>query len=293
MIYRKTLQFILLLFIILLTQTSCEKFSGDQEVPAYLSIDSIYISTNFSLQGTNSQNITDAWIYVDDNLIGAFQMPARVPVLYNGIHTVTVFPGIKENGIATTRVTYPFYKPIITKIRLTPDSTTQLKVLKTVYQSTSSFVWMENFESEPFTIDTTSSSSAYIERTPSGSPLAFKDEGSYSGMVVLDTARSFFECKTNKEYPIPSSTVYLEINFNINTTMTVGVFVYSTTTSYQVPILNLNPTHNTWKKTYINLTTSLNSYYGTYYRVYLGAFLDDGAEQNLLLFDNLKVLTYK
>ena len=292
--YRRTLPFIVFLFLFLLTQTSCEKFSGDQEIPAYISIDSIYITSNYSTQGTKSHNITDAWIYIDDQLIGAFQMPARVPVLYNGTHTVTVLPGIKENGIATTRVVYPFYQPITAKIKLTPDSTTKLKVMKTTYQAASKFVWMENFEnSVAITLDTTAGSSAYIEQTPSGSPLTFKDEGVHSGMVVLDTARIFFECKTHNEYPIPSSAVYLEMNFNINTTLTVGVFIYGNTTLYQVPVVNLNPTNNTWKKIYIDLTTSLNSYYGSSFQVYLGAFLDEGAEKNLLLFDNFKVLTYK
>jgi len=293
MIYRKTLPFLSLLIIISLTHTSCEKFSGDQEIPAYLSIDSIYLTTNFSSQGTNSQNITDSWIYVDDVLIGAFQMPARVPVLYNGIHTVTIFPGIKKNGIASTRVSYQYYQPIVTKIRLTPDSTTKLKVLKTVYQNSASFVWLENFEGIAFSLDTTKRSSAYIQKTPADSPLTFKDEGSHSGMVVLDSTHDFFEAQTHDEYPIPAAPVYLEMNFNINTILTLGVVVYGTTNLYQVPIINLNPTNNTWKKIYVDLTTSLNSYSGFSYRIYLGTFKAEGVAQNLLLFDNFKILTLK
>lgn len=293
MIYRKPLPFLSFLVIISLMQTSCEKFSGDQEIPAYLSIDSIYLTTNFSSQGTNSQNITDAWIYVDDVLIGAFQMPARVPVLYKGIHTVTVLPGIKRDGIASTRISYQYYQPITAKIRLTPDSTTKLNVLKTVYQSAASFVWLENFEGVAITLDTTKRSSAYIQRTPASSPLTFKDEGSHSGMVVLDSAHSFFEAQTHNEYQIPYAPVYLEMNFNINTILTVGVVVYGSTSLYQVPIINLNPTDNAWKKIYIDLSTSLNSYSGLTYRVYLGTFKEEGVEQNLLLFDNFKILTMK
>jgi len=293
MIYRKPLPFLTFLLVISITQTSCEKFSGDQEIPAYINIDSIYLTTNFSSQGTNSQNITDAWIYVDDLLIGAFQMPARVPVLYNGIHTVTIFPGIKKNGIASTRVSYQYYQPITTKIRLTPDSTTKLKTLKTVYQNSTSFVWLENFEGVACTLDTTKRSSAYIQKTPADSPLTFKDEGIHSGMVVLDSAHSFFEAQSHDEYLIPLAPVYLEMNFNINTILTIGVIVYGSSNLYQVPIINLNPTNNSWKKIYIDLTTSLNAYSGMSYRVYMGTFKEEGAEQNLLLLDNFKILTLK
>ncbi len=292
MIYRKPLP--LLIYLSFITLTSCEKFSGDQEVPAYLSIDSIYLNTNYTNQGTKSHNITDAWIYVDDVLVGDFQMPARVPVLCNGVHTVTVLPGIKRDGIASTRVDYLFYAPIINKVRLTPDSTTNLKTQKTVYASSAKFVWLENFEGVAFTLDTTKRSSAAIQRTEAGSPLTFKDEGLHSGMIVLDSAHSFFECQSHDEYPIPAAPVYLEMNFNINTTLTVGVLVYGYSNLYQVPVINLNPTNNTWKKIYIDLSTSINSYGGYTYRVFLGAFRDSiSSTQNLILIDNFKILTNK
>ena len=49
--------------------TSCDKFQGDQTVPAYLSIDSISFVTDNDLQGTDNQKIADVWVYVDDEII--------------------------------------------------------------------------------------------------------------------------------------------------------------------------------------------------------------------------------
>jgi hypothetical protein len=292
MTYRKPL--LSLISLLFFSLTACEKFSGSQEVPAYISIDSIYLTTNYTNQGTSSHNITDAWIYVDDILIGDFQMPARVPALFTGIHTVTILPGIKKNGIASTRVDYLFYAPIVNKVKMAPDSTTNLKTQKTVYASSAKFVWLENFEGVAFSLDTTKRSAAAIQRTPTGSPYTFKDEGLHSGMVVLDSAHSFFECQSHDEYAIPMAPVYLEMNFNVNTTLTVGVIVYGISSLYQVPIINLNPTNNTWKKIYIDLTTSINAYSGYTYRVYLGAFHDSTSySQNLILIDNFKILTNK
>jgi len=292
MSYWKSLPFLPFLLILLLSQTACEKFSGDQTIPAYLSIDSIYLSTSYSLQGSASQSVTDAWVYVDDDFIGAFELPARFPVLKKGSHTVKILPGIKKNGIASTRINYEFYSEISKNEIFTPDSTTRMGVLKTTYTSSTGFTWMEDFDNISLSLDTTSRSTAYIQKTPSGSPLTF--EGFHSGMVVLDTTRDFFECQTHNEFPIPYAPVFLEMNFNTTNVLTVGLILYSTTNIYSVPIINLNKTKNTWKKIYVDLTTSMNAYPNVFsYRLYMGTFLDKDSLQTTILFDNLKLVTRK
>ncbi len=278
-----------LLFLLAFT-TACEKFSGDQTIPAYLSIDSIYLSTNYSLQGTASHSITDAWVYVDDDLIGAFELPARFPVLKNGKHTVRILPGIKKNGISATRINYEFYSEISKQYMFSEDSTTKLNLQKTTYTASTAFTWMEDFDKISISLDTTTRSTAFIQLTNAGSPLTF--EGSHSGMVVLDTVRDFFECQTHNEFPIPYAPVFLEMNFNTSNILTIGLILYSTTNIYTVPIINLNKTNETWKKIYIDLTTTMNAYPNVFsYRLYMGTFKDADAEETTILFDNLKLVT--
>jgi hypothetical protein len=293
MIYRRTLPALTLLFLpfFLLVQTSCEKFSRDQTIPAYISIDSIYLQTDYNAQGSASQNITDAWVYVDDYLIGTFQLPARFPVLYEGKHNLSVIAGIKRNGIASTRVTYPFYSTITQSVNLVPDSTVSVNLLKATYFSTTIFPWMEAFEDVSISLDTTSRSTVNIEETPAGSPLAF--EGVHSGIVLMDSARNFFEAETHNYFPIPKAPVYLEMNFNTNSTFQAGVIIYTTDyIIYQTPILNLAPTNNKWKKIYIDLTTTLNSYTNsTKFKVYFGGFKDAKVANATILLDNLKIVT--
>jgi hypothetical protein len=292
MIYRRFVSFFCVIGILFITVTACEKFTGDQSVPAYLSIDSIYLSTDYYTQGTSSQYITDAWVYVDDEFIGAFELPAKFPVLKSGKHHVKIWPGIKRNGIAATRVTYAFYNPIEKDLKLGLDSTTKAGTLKTTYQTTASFVWKEDFDDVAVSLDTTNRSTAYIQRTASGSPFTF--EGSHSGMVVFDSVHDFFEAQTHSEYQIPAQPVYLEMNFNITNPLVVGVFTYGTTTLYQTPIITLNPTNGQWKKIYIDLSVTLNAYSGmTSYRVYFYAFKDATMKESMVLFDNLKVVTRK
>jgi hypothetical protein len=292
MIYRRILRYFCFFPILLVTTYSCEKFSGDQSIPAYISIDSIYLTTDYYTQGTASQRITDAWVYVDDEFLGAFQLPARFPVLKSGNHQLKIWPGIKKNGIAATRVVYEFYNPITKQINLAEDSTTKIGVVKTTYQSTTLFEWKEDFEGVSLSLDTTKGSSAYIQRTSPGSPLTF--EGNHSGMVVLDSIHDFFECTTHSEYPIPYAPVFLELNFNTSNTLTVGVFTYGNTTLYQTPIIYLSPTNGQWKKTYIDLSTTLFAYSGMItYRIYFSALKDPGVKQSTILFDNFKAVTRK
>lgn len=289
MILRKSRHYILISFFLCALASSCEKFTGDQNVPAYISIDSISLKTEYYKQGTASHLITDAWVYVDDDFLGAYELPARFPVLKSGKHTVRILPGIKKNGIAATRNNYEYYSPVQKVVNLSQDSTSKITA-STTYQTTTSFVWMEDFEDVSITLDTTSRSDVGIKLTPDGSPLRF--EGNHSGMVMLDSIHDFFECQTHYEYIIPYAPVYLELNFNTSNSLTIGVVTYGYTTLYQTPIITLNSTNGVWKKIYIDLTNTLNAYSGMLkYRVYLGTFKDNGLAQSTILFDNFKVVT--
>lgn len=292
MTYRCTPLTFFLFFLLLIGASSCEKFSGDQTVPAYLSIDSVYLRTDYYSQGTASHSITDAWVYVDDQFLGAFELPARLPVLFRGKHKVMLWPGVKRDGIAATRISYPYYTPITKDITFTEDSTSSVGVIKTTYQTTAAFKWKEDFEGIGISLDTTSRSQVKFELTDPSDPLTF--EGAHSAIVQLDSLGNFFECQTHEEFPIPAASVYLEMNFNLSNSLTVGVVVYSLYTLYQSPIITLNPTNGAWKKIYIDLTTTLNSYSGmTSYRVYLGTYKDADKKESVILLDNFKIVTLK
>ncbi len=278
------------LFFLLLAQTSCEKFSGDQTVPAYLRIDSIRLTTDYSTQGTAIHNITDAWVYIDGELIGTFQVPATFPVLKKGTHTLLVLPGIKKDGIAATRVNYPFYKGITMTINLVEDKTLDVGTLTASYDSKAKFIWKEDFDNAAITLDSTKISTEKIKQTPAGSP--FTLEGLHSGIVELDTVGATFEGVSHSTFTIPSSAVFLEMNFNINTYLIVGVYITTFGFINEVPIITLNPTNDKWKKIYIDLTTSLNAYTGaTNFRVYFYLKNTTGDQYRILL-DNIKVLSF-
>jgi hypothetical protein len=276
--------------LLLLVQSSCEKFSGSQSIPAYLKIDTISINTDYSTQGSANQNITDAWVYVDGVLIGTFPLPARFPVLKEGSHQLMVLPGVKKDGIAATRVSYPFYQDISKTISLVPDDTTNLGHLTTTYFTKSKFLWKEDFDDIAITIDSTNVTTERITQTPSDSPLTL--EGLHSGIVTLDSVGATFGGVSHGTFGIPYSPVYLELNFRTTTSMIVGMYITIYGMVNQVPIMVLNPTDDVWKKIYIDLTTTLNAYAGaTKFRVYFYSMNTTGSHYRILM-DNIKLLSF-
>ena len=90
-----------LLFLSLLVLSilgSCNIYNPAEPVPAYIHVDNIKVKgadTTATGQGTNSSKISDAWIYIDDQLIGCFEMPCTVPVISEGNHALRIRTGIK------------------------------------------------------------------------------------------------------------------------------------------------------------------------------------------------------
>ncbi|MBN1199315.1 MAG: hypothetical protein JXA23_08185 [Bacteroidales bacterium] len=270
---------------------SCEKFKGDQEIPAYITIDSLYLSTT-SNQGSASANIVDAWVYLDDNLVGAFQLPARFPVLALGTHDLKILPGIKINGIAATRMAYPFFAPVELSVDLAELDTSSVGIQKTTYLSSTVFDLIEGFEGITIAFDTTKRSEAALLLTGPGDSLTF--EGNHSGMVSMDTVNQFFECINDKDFDIPYAPVFLEMNFRTNNVFVVGVYLYGISAIQQVPIIYLTPTGNEWKKVYINLTNTVNAYTDMQkFRVFISAIQSSASPNALILMDNIKVVTRK
>ncbi len=277
------LGFLLILF-------SCEIYNPKEDIPSYIKIDTIVLSTTGD-EGTSSHKITDVWIYMDDNPIGAFELPAKFPVLAEGNHKITIRPGIKLNGISSTRSYYPFYEEIVyPAANLEKGKTFDLSVLNTTYYSVSKFLWNEDYESSGITIEKTSKSDTAIQKVTDN---VF--EGNYSGAVYLDSGHDFFELTSSETFDLPfsNSPVFLELNFKTNNTVTVGVYLNTTTYTIQRDYVVLNPT-DTWQKIYINLTPVV-IYSGVSvesFKVFLSGYKDEGVSEAVILLDNIKLLSF-
>ena len=81
-----TVFILLALAFLSLTVASCKKFEGSQTIPSLIHIDSISVSGDYFVYGATTHKITDAWVYVDDQLVGVYELPTTFPVLKKGIH---------------------------------------------------------------------------------------------------------------------------------------------------------------------------------------------------------------
>ena len=276
------------------TLSSCELYNPAEPVPAYIHIDKISLTTNLDgSQGTKSSKISDAWVYIDEQLIGCFELPATFPVLYEGRHQIKIRPGIKVNGIAATRAPYPFYTIFDTtvnnlqkglKINLSP-------IVK--YRTNITFNFMENFENSGTIISKspTLGVDTVMQVIHFPNPNVF--EGSASGIVYLDTAHTFFECVSATSYILPKNGVdlFLEFNYKCNHEFKVGVFAHTGTSgTSQSEALTLNPSA-AWNKAYIYLTPVVSSSINaTDFNIFFGMMNFNKADSVSMLIDNIKLI---
>jgi hypothetical protein len=274
----------------------CDKFEGDQTVPSYLKIDSILFISDNELEGTNNQKISDAWVYIDDDLIGGFELPALIPVLKKGPHKVEIRPGIILNGISDTRAPYPCIQPVIIEsVELFPDSIVTLSLTSNYYEN-SEFVWMEDFEDASLAIKASQNSDTALYRI--NGEWAYQDTYSeFSGISYVDTANSYIQLVStdgNNQglYFDRGDFIFLELNYRNNIPIVVGLYIkLMDNTVQQRSFLIINPTEE-WNKIYVNFTPIVNETTdAVYYNVYFEAQQQDDVENGFIMLDNIKLVT--
>lgn len=285
---------IILLFVFLFA--SCEIINPKVTVPAYITIPSFVFTTDEITQGTNSNKISDAWVYVDEELIGTFEFPAKFPVLKEGLHKVEIRAGIKLNGISSTRIDYPYLESFVTTVQLTPNQETIIIPTFTYYSNTV-FKWLENFENIGVSISENANSVSKFKLLQNSSEVF---EGNKCGYVEMDQTNNFFEIGTKEEYDLPKdgATVILELNYKNSEEMLVGIYANTPSSVTQELALKLRATTNTsgnleWNKVYINLTPFVSKHTtATSYKVFFGGTLRDKPEVSKAVYyiDNIKLI---
>jgi len=283
--------------IILIAGNSCEKFEGDQTVPSYIQVDTFYLTANPIIEeGPLTHKITDVWVYANDQVIGAFELPAQIPVLEQGTGKLSLFAGIKYNGLSGTRGPYYFYQPkIIEDFNFIVDSVQTINPTVSYY-ATSIFAWLEDFEDAAITLLPTSRSDTSLRLIYHDPP--HPKYGDISSVAYLDDLRTVLEVTTNAGEPegfnLPSggTPTFLEMDYNTNELIIVGLYITDLGTGItQHPILVLNPTDGNWNKIYVNLTpTATSNPNAEYYNVFLRADRQSSDDLSIIKIDNLKLV---
>ncbi|MGP8214797.1 MAG: hypothetical protein ACLQQ4_04465 [Bacteroidia bacterium] len=283
------------------TISSCSLFEPPAIIPCYGHIDSIpLIITNPSQQGTSANGINCAWVYVDDNPVGAFPLPCTFPIIATtGAHMISIFAGVENYGDAENRTKYPFYSSyILNSVTLTQGSTVKFKPTVN-YANWADVDIIEDFDEGqniPRYIREDSTSGAsdtnmYIIQVPN--PNVYQGNG--SGLVSVNSARSHYLGMTLDTFDLTNNgnAVYLEINYKTNNVFTIGM-INMESPSTLLPVVYVD-TSSTWKKMYINLTPTISAspaptYFG--YEIYFEVKLENGVSLGQAYFDNIKLVRY-
>lgn len=267
-------------------------FSGciiDEQLytPSYIRIDTIALQTTPLTQGSNSAKISDAWIYVNQQPIGIFELPCQVPVLNEGEQEVTILAGVQMNGIAATRIAYPFYKGYVTNVNFKDDSIYTLQPVVNYFEGID-FKLIENFDNVSVQIIQGPNSQVDLTRV-NGGPQAF--EGGYGLLQLTDTTQDYGIIITPPLTLAKQGAVtYLEIDYKNTYPFAMGIFANSPTDVVKTNIFIFNRTEN-WNKTYINLTDFVSSAVNaTSFNIYFELAKNDSINSAQVFLDNIKIL---
>ena len=304
----KSLRYIFLFGIIILL-FSCKKFKGSQEIPAYLRIEPWTLTTNYDVEGAATHAITDAWVYIDGNLHGCFELKNHddgqyvlVPVLNKGSHKLQIYPGVKMNGISSTRIQYPFYKPFVCTKDLTEGEIDTLRPYTHYYSIDSTlmrFKMQEDFEEinniKLYRIDTTYAELHQIShRTDQNAWLDPIDTINHyrSGHVHLGDSIRRMGLASGELYDLPTvgNYVLMEMDYKCSTEMLVGLYLMSSQEGLIDKELYYLRASNNWKKIYLNFSPTITeNNHATYVKFYMKGAVEEGGEADFY-FDNIKLI---
>jgi hypothetical protein len=275
--------------LLLISAAGCKKLNPEEEIPSYIHIDAIDLNvTNPNVQGTASHKITDAWVYVDNQILGAYELPCTLPVLAEGNHHILVRAGVKMNGSTVLRAIYPYYKGWEADVNLTRGVKSTLEPVVEYFSGINfGTTFMEDFDGNGNSFVRDANISAYVLDTSYG---AFEGE---SGFIYLNSTDTIeFIGRSTTAFPMVANTeVWLEMNYRSNDVITVGVSTPDNSISWAAA--NIFPSSD-WTKVYIRLNDAIGQ--GqlegvTQFKIYIAFRHTTGSpDEPYLALDNLKLV---
>jgi hypothetical protein len=255
-----------------------------EEIPSYISID--YVSfTAGPNQGSSSHAITDAWIYIDGELRGAFEIPCKVPVLTEGAHSILVLPGVKQNGMSTLRAIYPHYKGWESTVELRRGQVTTLEPAFTYFPSVLP-LWNSTFSATGSNFNGAGLTPYPGVYSIDSGPDAFETS---SGKIALNSVQNYYLGTSADSFVLdPSQELYLECNYKCDQVFTVGL--RNCNTGEIIRWLDVAPS-GSWNKIYVRLNDALvGADAHAHYSVSFEMSNPAGYTSSTLWLDNLKLI---
>ena len=294
---------------------SCKKFDGDITIPAYLRLDSLAV-----VQQAAGSPSTDAGWYTSDiesvqlvayfagdgaeTNLGTFQLPCNVPVLrYGPIDYLRVVPVVKQNGIAQTRIQYPYYTDTTLRgLTLTQGATTYVgqhdaaanRYWLPIYYKSLSYIKQLLYEPfEPLAtsivFDTSIAGVQWIDDDQVG---ARTGSGYLKVSTPAESNNVNFAIKQKFTVSDPTKIIYLEMDYRTDVHLQIGMTSAYTGGGAESTTwaMTLYP-RNEWGKIYINLGNVWSQFNHHEEFSVVFATLNTSGQGGDTYIDNLKIIT--
>jgi len=262
--------------------TGCDKVDPTEKTPTYLKIDSFHFQPTPGT-GTSSHKITSVWVYLEGRTIGAFDLPATVPVLADEPGQITLTPGITFSGLNDVQTAYPFYRSDTFTLNPQPGEVVSITPVTSYLPDTALNILELDFETgNPF-YKTDGDTALIVTSDPQ-----YRFEGDYGGLIVLDDQS--LSVNLMQTAFIAPTVSFLEINYRNTVPFQIGLQTTSSTgQTFTTYILGLHP-RNEWNKVYIGLQDFVNQYPNRNYRIVVRV-LTENPQDGFVALDNLKVIS--
>lgn len=279
---------------------ACNVINPEEEVPGYLRINDFQLTTNFPGEGTAHEKVSELWVFANGAYVGAYDLPAEVPILESGNTEVIIRPGIRNNGISADREIYPFYTNYTTTVDLSPGIDTELNP-EFSYRENLRF-WFENFDDPGIKFTSPSSASDTIIQVRNEQDEIFSlpgEDNVGSGVIHLrpDTNRFFAHTEEGIDLT-PGTRAYCEITYKSNNSFLLGLEGSIGGSIESAPVILILPSADdsgtpVWNKIYVDISFVLgNLASAEEYNLYIRSELDPGVENGEVWLDNIKVVTF-
>ncbi len=278
-----------LLFLFLLSILSYCKNKESQPV-ALLEIDQFTSAYPNSADTLGNQNITDVWILTANDDLGAYELPAKIPIKSSADSILVLMsPGLQFDDNPSIRYKYPVLSTYSVKLKL--EAGKKYKVVPKISYFSAYKVDIENFEGTGVKLDKLNSKdTVLIVENVSTNAL----NGSKYGRIALTSAYSQMGLRTSNKYKLPLSNsqdrAFLEFNYKSDVKVTIGL--YDGGFGY-TPIVE-RPASATWTKYYLDLSSAskaANYVNGSF--IYFAAKHSDDLALSNIYMEDIKVITRK
>jgi len=285
---------------LLVLVVGCNELNPKADIPSYVHVERVSVATTNSSEGSSSANITEIWLFVDDQFLGAYDIPFTAPILKGGPTNVRMEAGIRDNGISTTPELYPFYDPIARQPDLQPDQIDSFSMTFR-YRENTAFALLENYETG-LTVFQEVISGTSANRLVARPEAAF--EGQMGGLITLTEEAPAVELASTRRFrdlQAKGIPVYLEMNYRSEAPTQFGILGFTSGSEFPVDaryVAGFRPSDE-WKKIYFNLSEAVANTDGDEYKLILQTSLptrNDGTytrNSAQVRIDNLKLLHFK